>query len=110
MTPPPLDLRPDDWQIVREILERHVPGFDVRAFGSRVRGTARPYSDLDLAIFGPTVLGWDVIAALSDDFATSGLPFRVDVVDGVAASPSFRTILLREGVPVQPACGPRSMP
>ena len=47
---PDLDLDPRDLAAVRAILRRHVPEFAVRAFGSRVRGTARRTSDLDLAI------------------------------------------------------------
>lgn len=41
MTAPPLDLTPEQWRIVREILRRHVPDRAVWAFGSRVKGTAR---------------------------------------------------------------------
>jgi predicted nucleotidyltransferase len=50
-----LDLRPDQLQIVQHILQRRVPTFDVWAFGSRVKGTAKPYSDLDLAVNRPGI-------------------------------------------------------
>ncbi|MEQ1525285.1 MAG: nucleotidyltransferase domain-containing protein [Gallionella sp.] len=47
---PPIDLSPRDWGIVRDILAHHVPQYEVRAFGSRAKRTAKAYSDLDLAI------------------------------------------------------------
>lgn len=47
---PVLDIAPEHLRIVRSILARHAPGYPVWAFGSRARGEAKPYSDLDLAI------------------------------------------------------------
>jgi type I restriction enzyme S subunit len=65
---------------VRQILKRHVPIAEVRAFGSRVQGNARKFSDLDLALVGVDDLDWRAVEALKDAFAGSDLPFRVDVV------------------------------
>jgi predicted nucleotidyltransferase len=53
MTPAPMpdiDLSPHDWQEVKRILQACVPRNEVWVFGSRARGLAKPYSDLDLAI------------------------------------------------------------
>lgn len=47
---PNIDISPDQWDIVRNILQEHVPGLEVWAFGSRAKWTAKQYSDLDLAI------------------------------------------------------------
>jgi predicted nucleotidyltransferase len=52
MKPPILNLTPAEWEIVRELLSRHVPDHEVWAFDSRVNGRAKPFSDLDLAILG----------------------------------------------------------
>jgi predicted nucleotidyltransferase len=88
-----LDLVPEQLAEVRRILQLHVPGRRVRAFGSRVLGTARPFSDLDLAVMGETPLDFRQLSALKDAFAESNLPFRVDVVDWAATSESFRGII-----------------
>ena len=45
-----IDLSPQHLQTVRAILGQHVPNCEVRAFGSRVSGAAKSYSDLDLAV------------------------------------------------------------
>lgn len=95
---PPIDIRPDHWAIVRDILRRHVPGREVWAFGSRARGTAKRYSDLDLAVITDEPLPTAVMAALVDDFSESDLPWRVDVVDWAATGDAFRRVIERDRV------------
>jgi len=97
-----LDIRPDLLRLVQDILQRHVPDREVRAFGSRVKGTARPSSDLDLVVMGDEPLPLAVYAALLDDFEQSDLPWRVDVVDWATTAESFRRIIEQEWVGIQP--------
>jgi len=102
---PPIDIRPDLWLIVRDILNRHVARYEVWAFGSRVSGKAKPQSDLDLAIISDTPLPLTISARLVDDFSESDLPWRVDVVDWATTQPAFRKIIERDKVVLQPADG-----
>jgi type I restriction enzyme S subunit len=88
-----LALSPAELAIVRAILARHVPDREVWAFGSRVSGRAREYSDLDLVVIGETPLDLAISAALAEDFAESDLPFKVDVVDWATTSAGFREII-----------------
>lgn len=87
--------------IVRAILARHVPDREVRAFGSRVAGPAKKFSDLDLAVMGETPVLSSVLADLEEDFRESDLPFKVDVVEWASTKESFRKIIEREYVVVQ---------
>ena len=48
-----IDLEPQHLQVVQHILSEHVPECEVRVFGSRANGTARRFSDLDLALISP---------------------------------------------------------
>ena len=100
MDAPLIDIRPSDWQIVRSILEKHVPSYEVWAFGSRARWEAKDYSDLDLAVITDRPLSFNAKSALDSDFAESDLPFKVDVVDWATASPPFREIIQRGKVVV----------
>ena len=88
-----LDLTPQHLTEVRRILQIHIPGRTVRAFGSRVQGNAKPFSDLDLAVMGNAPLDFRQLAALKDAFAESNLPFRVDVIDWASTSETFRGII-----------------
>jgi len=73
----PLDLRPRHEAVVRDILHRFVPDRSVWAFGSRVTGKARRYSDLDLVVMGDRPLPSLTLHALKEAFEESDLPFRV---------------------------------
>jgi predicted nucleotidyltransferase len=101
-----IDLRPEELAIVREILRRRVPGVEAWAFGSRARGTAKPHSDLDLALIGEAPLDGLALAELAEDFSASNLPFRVDVVDWAAAAPGFRALIRQDRQVIQPANTP----
>ena len=90
-----LDLAPEHLTEVRRILAAHLPDHEVRAFGSRVQGTARPFSDLDLAVMGEAPLDLRRLATLKDAFVESNLPFRVDVVDWATTSETFKAIIER---------------
>lgn len=105
-----LDVRPDHLQIVQDILHRHVPQYEVWAFGSRAKWMAKDYSDLDLCIKTDEPLGFDVLAQLQEDFTESDLPWKVDVVDWAVTSTSFRQIIERDKVVVQEAnCSLRTL-
>lgn len=74
-----IDLESGCLEEIRAIVRKHAPGREVRAFGSRVEGTAEKYSDLDLAIMGDEPIGEDAMERLRDAFSESDLPILVDV-------------------------------
>jgi len=88
-----LDITGKDLAIVLDILEQHVPDRTVWAFGSRVTGKARPYSDLDLVIMGKNPLSFALMADLVEAFDQSDLPFKVDIVDWARTDEAFKEII-----------------
>lgn len=88
-----IDLRPDHLEIVRDLLRQHVPGCEVRAFGSRFKWTAKQASDLDLAVVGTKRLPAKKILRLKEAFEESILPMRVDVLDWHAITPEFQRVI-----------------
>lgn len=97
-----LKVSPEELAQVKAILGIHVPNRTVWAFGSRVTGTARRFSDLDLAIIGEEPLASTVLGDLKDAFSESDLPWRVDVVDWGTTSEGFREIISEAFVVVLP--------
>jgi uncharacterized protein len=85
-----IDLSPPQLAEVRAIVGRQLPDCEVRVFGSRVRGTAKPHSDLDLVIVGAAPLGINRLGCLREAFMESDLPMRVDLLDWHAIPESFR--------------------
>jgi len=88
-----IDLTPGQLETVRRLCAAHAPEARVLAFGSRVRGTARPYSDLDLALAADAPIDARRIEALQDALAESDLPFSVDVADYRRVSDAFRRVI-----------------
>jgi len=88
-----IDLTPRYLEMVQRILAEHVPDCEVRVYGSRVRGTAKPHSDLDLTVAGEEKLPRDRIRLLSEAFDDSTLPFRVECQDWHGISPEFRRVI-----------------
>ncbi|MDY0269716.1 nucleotidyltransferase family protein [Trichloromonas sp.] len=83
---------------VYRVLRRYAPKAKVWAFGSRVRGGSRPYSDLDLAIEGRQPLSFEEMADLTAAFDEADLAFKVDLVDWATVGPSFRRIIEEQRV------------
>lgn len=82
-----------DLAIVRAILDRHLLNGEVWAFGSRVTGKYKSYSDLDLAIVGNSKLDIYSLANIQDDFQESSLNYRVDVLDYHNVSEEFQRVI-----------------
>jgi len=88
-----LELTPEELKAIRQILKHCIPGIDVQVFGSRANNTAKPYSDLDLAVMTKQPLSLQQGAMLTEAFEESDLPFKVDIVDWAAISQNFKKVI-----------------
>lgn len=98
-----IDLNPKHLKTIQSILAEYVPTYEVRAFGSRVKWTAKDYSDLDLAVVGNDPLSLRQRGQLADAFEESNLPIRVDVLDWQSISERFRQVILEKYEVIQKA-------
>jgi type I restriction enzyme S subunit len=96
-----LDLTPQQLSLLRAIVASRLPQREVRAFGSRVTGRAKPHSDLDLVIMGEEPIADAVLAELNADLDDSDLPFRVDVLLWPDTPPSLREVIAHTSMPIQ---------
>ena len=88
-----LDLETGQLEMVRSILRTQLPNARVWAFGSRVQGRAKRFSDLDLAIEDEAVLELQQLFDLNYAFSESDLPISVDVLDLRTISQQFRELI-----------------
>lgn len=88
-----IDISNKDLQLVISILKKHLPDCEVRAFGSRVNGRSKPYSDLDLVVIAYKKIDLKIMFRTEEAFEESILPFRVDLLDWNAISESFQKII-----------------
>ena len=87
---PAIDLTAGQRRTVLALLNRHLPNTTVWAYGSRVKWTSHPASDLDLVAFAEPKQGARV-AELREAFDESNLPFRVDLFIWDDVPESFQT-------------------
>ncbi len=93
-----------DERIVRqicEILSQHLNVSEAVLFGSRSKGTAKPGSDIDLAVYGIQ----DAIQAqtIADDLDELPTPYQFDVVAGdTIKTASLREHIKRVGIKIYP--------
>jgi len=71
-------ITPEQREILLRLLDRHMPGATVWAYGSRVKKTSWPSSDLDLVAFAGREQSMR-LHDLREDLEESDLPFRVDM-------------------------------
>jgi len=75
---PAIAISAEQAQLLLDLLHQYLPGVTVWAYGSRVKGTARPNSDLDLVAF-TTPDQHRLVPDLKDALDESNLPFIVDL-------------------------------
>lgn len=88
-----LKIQAHELETVLKLLEKFVPTHEIWAFGSRVGGNPKPFSDLDLALIGTNALPLSTRAELNNAFSESDLPWKVDLVDWHGISPEFQKII-----------------
>lgn len=86
-----LAVLPVQMEMIQAIFRQFLPSAGtVYVFGSRIKGTAKPFSDLDLAIDLGSPIPLSLLAKLAEAFDESSLPFKVDLVDWQTIDQTFR--------------------
>ena len=85
-----IDLSQDDLKTLLKLLDHYLPEAEVWAFGSRVQGNARPFSDLDLAIIQEAPIDFPTKAELRYRLSESSIPIKIDLVEWSRMPPAFQ--------------------
>ena len=92
-----IDITLSQRKTVLALIRQYLPGVAVWAYGSRVKWTSRPQSDLDLVVFASPEQK-DRVGDLREAFEESDLSFRVDLFVWDEVPKSFREQIEREHV------------
>lgn len=95
-----IDLEKRFLVMLQEILHLHAPKKQVWMYGSRVKGTAKNTSDIDLVIFDSTE---QEFYALKDAFDESDIPFLVQIMRWEYIPQDFKENILENYVLVSGA-------
>ena len=94
-----LDISTGAFNILSDLLNKHLPNTEVWAYGSRVKGKARRASDLDLVAF-TTPRQRPQVYDLKEAFEESILPFRVDLMIWDELPKSFQDEIKLNHLPI----------
>jgi len=84
-----LQLEKKHLNIIHQILSKYPYKF--YAYGSRAKGNARKFSDLDLCYYDDVPLS--AISQIREKFTESNLPFEVELVNWKHMRPRFRELI-----------------
>ena len=98
-----IDITTEDLKTVLALLQRHLPDTAAWVYGSRVKWTSTPKSDLDLVVFA-TPEQRPQVGDLREAFEESNLPFRIDLFVWDDAPDSFRRRIEAEHVVLVRGC------
>ena len=93
-----INLPNDELEIVTNLLQRYIPQAEIWAFGSRVNGKSKKYSDLDLAIIDSKSIDIHLIIALKEAFSESNLDIKVDLLEWHNLNETFQKLILNNYV------------
>lgn len=95
-----IDITKEQRKTLLSHLRQFIPGVEVWAYGSRVKWTARPNSDLDLVAF-TTHAQSSLVSELKEALGESDLPFLVDFHVWDEVPERFHEIIRKEYVVLQ---------
>ena len=105
----PIDVSPEQYETILTLLRKYLPETTAWVYGSRVKWTSRPHSDLDLVVFAEPGQHLEV-GELREAFEESNLPFRVDLFVWDDVPNSFRENIREQHIELMLGCEKASEP
>ena len=96
-----IDLPAEHRALMLDIIRRRLPDARIWVYGSRAKGRARRYSDLDLMLdAGGQPIPLNVMGDLDEDFDESNLPIIVDLHDMALTDARFLERVRKDFLPL----------
>jgi len=88
-----VSLTPDQLKLIKDILKQYP---NTVIYGSRVRGSNKQYSDLDVCLKDPiTAYEYELLV---EKFENSDLPFKIDLSEYQKLSVNFKKVIDTHGI------------
>jgi len=81
-----------------KIIRNFLPDVHVLAFGSRVHGHHKRYSDLDIALKGDRPIEQRFLGYIQEHCDQSNIPYKIDIMDYQHLSLEFKEIIDRNAI------------
>jgi type I restriction enzyme S subunit len=97
----PIDEKPIEWKIIKNILSQVIPERQVWAFGSRANENKKEFSNLNIVVLGEEYLAPEKEADLPDAFINSDLPTKIGIVLRSLTTDQFKSIIKQSNKVIQ---------
>lgn len=84
---------PEQEEIIKRLLMPYLPNYSFYYYGSRVKGTHSPVSDLDILIKGTEEMPIDILCEIKQVFDASSLPYIINFTDYNKINHSFYNLI-----------------
>lgn len=98
MSTPILGVTDQDFSFIIQTIRKYFPQATITVFGSRIYGTPKKYSDLDICLKDKSSLDFSQWEKLSEELAESDIPFLVDISDFSLLTEDFKRLVLEKGI------------
>lgn len=89
---PKIALLSEEIKLIKDCVQIYFPNSKIFIFGSRVRGTAKKYSDIDIALDNQKFIPTQDLAKIKLTLEDK-LPYFVDIIDLQNISPEFKSAI-----------------
>ena len=83
---------------ILKCIHLHLPRVKVFAFGSRVKGSPRKYSDFDVALDAGRPLDFSQLTAIKHCLSETDIPIKVDLMDYHSANKDFKALIDKQKI------------
>ena len=95
-----MDIKDEYLQWIVQTIQQEISKPTIYAFGSRVTGTAKQYSDFDIAVDASEKIPLLSLSTIEEQFADSDIPFKIDLIDWHRITPEFQQHIRETGAKI----------
>lgn len=90
-----IDLENKYLEFIKNTVNANLSNCKIYIFGSRVKGSAKKYSDIDIALESEDI-NEKTLQRIKNEFENSSLPYEVDVIDINNISETFKNHIIND--------------
>jgi len=87
-----IDLNEKYISFIKKTFDEHLTEYKLYLFGSRAKGNAKKYSDIDLAIDSKN-FNSEIKSKLENFFSNSTIPYEIDIIDLNNINDQFKQLI-----------------
>jgi predicted nucleotidyltransferase len=96
---PKIALLHSEIKIIKMIVYFYLPNSKVIIFGSRVKGLAKRFSDIDILIDNKEEIRLDIVIKIHEEISLN-IEYLIDLLDITKISDEFKKIVLQTGIQI----------